>query len=148
MYGSVTVAEAHARSALAITEEAALPLGRMTLVAMLARLRSSATSTRPTALASLTMTPELERVISGSDLIGVRAELHRLRGRLDEAERDARRARELVRARGWTTPLSRSRGFRLAETLIDARRDDEGHEPCSTRSRPRPTRAGTRACSG
>jgi ATP/maltotriose-dependent transcriptional regulator MalT len=64
-------------------------------------------------------------MITGSDLIGVRAELHRLNGRLDEAERDARRARELLRARGWRAPLKSLAGLRLAETLIDRGEEDE-----------------------
>ena len=141
MYGSVTAAEAHARSALAITEEAALPLGRMTLVAMLAEVaieRDLDEAERQ--LASLTMTPELERVISGSDLIGVRAELHRLRGRLDEAERDARRAREL-RA-----------GARVDDAAEVARRDpprgDADRRPARRRGTSRARRGGGRGHPG
>ena len=127
MFGSVTVAEAHAREALRITEEAALPLGRVSLAAMLAEvlIERGAIDEAEEHVRSVALTPELEQTIPGSDLLGVRAELHRLRRRLDDAEADARRARELVRARGWTTPLKSLGGARLALALADAgRRDD------------------------
>ena len=127
MFGSVTVAEAHARSALVVTEEAALPLGRMTVEAMLGEvlMERGAIDEAERHLWSVTLTPELERVISGSDLIGARAELHRLRRRFEEAEADARRARDLVRARGWTTPLKSLAGLRLAAVLADRGRPEE-----------------------
>lgn len=121
MYGSVTVAEAHARSSLAITREAALPMGRIALVAMLTEvlIERDQLAEADAHVAAVALPPELERMISGSDLISARAELLRLRGRLDEAERELRRAQALVRARGWTAPLKSLAGLRLAETLID-----------------------------
>jgi ATP/maltotriose-dependent transcriptional regulator MalT len=121
MFGSVAAAEAHARSALAITEEAALPLGRLSLISILAEvlIERDQLDEAEAHINSLELTPQFERVVSGSDLVSARAELHRLRGRLDLAERDARRARELVRARGWTTPLKSLAGIRLAEVLVD-----------------------------
>lgn len=127
MYGSVTAAEAHARSSLAITREAALPMGQIALVAMLSEvlIERDQLDEADAHMAAVALPPALERMISGSDLISARAELHRLRGRLDAAEADARRARELVRARGWTAPLKSLAGLRLAETLIDAGRPDE-----------------------
>jgi ATP/maltotriose-dependent transcriptional regulator MalT len=121
MFGSVAIAEAHARSALVITEEAALPLGRLSLAALLAEIliERGNLEEADAFIASVPMSPALERIVSGSDLIGARAELHRLRGRLDDAEVDARRALALVRGRGWTTPLKSLAGIRLAEVLVD-----------------------------
>ena len=74
MFGSVTAAEAHARSALAITEEARLPLGRMTLVTMLAEvlIERDQLDEAEAHMRSVTLTPQLERVISGSDLVAAR----------------------------------------------------------------------------
>lgn len=94
MYGSVTAAEAHARSSLAITEEAAIPLGHVALVAMLSEvlIERGHLDEAWERVSAVALSPAIERVISGSDLISARAELHRLAGRLDEAERDARRA--------------------------------------------------------
>ena len=127
MYGSVTAAEAHARSSLAITLEASIPLGHIALTAMLSEVLIERDQYEEAAerVSAVELPPALERMIAGSDLVAARAEVHRLAGRLDEAERDARRARELVRARGWTAPLKSLAGLRLAEILIDAGRADE-----------------------
>lgn len=127
MYGSIAVAEAHARSALAITEEARLTLGRASLSALLAEvlIERGRLAEAEAQIATVTLTPVFERMITGADVLGVRAELHLARGRLEAAEAEARRARELIRVRGWTTPLKALAGIRLGEILLEAGRREE-----------------------
>ena len=62
-------------------------------------------------VSAVELPPALERMIAGLGP-GCGARRGPSPGRaVDEAERDARRARELVRARGWTAPLKSLAGL-------------------------------------
>ncbi|HEX8102649.1 MAG TPA: AAA family ATPase [Solirubrobacteraceae bacterium] len=119
MFGSVSAAEAHCRSALAVVEEGRLPLARVTVAAQLAEIlvERDQVEDAAAALRGIELTPMTERMVAGPDFLSARAQLHRLAGRLAEAEADARRAYELTRARGWTAPLKGRVGLELATVL-------------------------------
>ena len=128
MYGSVTAAEAHARSSLAITLEASIPLGHIALTAMLSEVLIERDQYEEAAerVSRVELPPALERMIAGSDLVAARAEVHRSGpgGWTRPSAMPAARVSS-SRARGWTAPLKSLAGLRLAEILIDAGRTDE-----------------------
>lgn len=123
-FGSLTAAEGHARAALAAAEEMRFELARTSLQTILAEIllaRGETAEARELA-AGLRITPAVERTIAGTDALTARAWVAREDGRGEEAERDLRRARELLAERGWAAPHKARATVRLAELL--AERDD------------------------
>jgi len=93
----------------------------------------------------------MEGTIAGLDLLAVRANVHRRRGRLAEAEQDARRTLEVLRSRGWTAPLKARAGFELATVLGRRGRPEEalavvGAEAASARRAGTPGTLGRGPC--
>jgi DNA-binding CsgD family transcriptional regulator len=69
-----------------------------------------------------------ENSIIGPDFLAARGVVHWMRSRRDEAERDLRRATELLWTRGWRNPLKGRAALRLAELLAEQGRTDEARE--------------------
>jgi DNA-binding CsgD family transcriptional regulator len=129
LFGSLVTAEAHARAGLAITTEAGLAAGEMSLLAVLGEIliERDALDEAEALLADYALAPALEGVISAPDLLVIRGAVRRLRGRAGEAEADMRRAVALLDERDWRSPLKARAALWLAELLGDRGEIDEAH---------------------